>query len=115
MNLHYQTNLGGSASEVIRPEYGVDESTEFDDKDKDKAVGVESGEAEGGIEGEMQEEAESGSRRVVKLQDPKKPTEEEVKEHQLTHLPFRSWCKHCVAGKGTETPCRRSEGGGELP
>ena len=54
-------------------------------------------------------------RRVVKLQDPKRPTEEEVKEHELTHLPFRNWCKHCVAGKGTETPCRRSEGGGELP
>ena len=54
-------------------------------------------------------------RRVVKLQDPKKPTEEEVQEHQLTHLPFRSWCKHCVAGKETEAPGRKSEGGGQIP
>ena len=114
MNLRYETNTRGSASEVIRPEYGVDDSG-GEDKDKHKAEGGERGEEQEDSEGEKQDEAEKGSRRVVKLQDPRKPTEEEVKEHQLTHLPFRNWCKHCVAGKGTEAPCRRSEGGGELP
>jgi len=36
MNLHNKTNEGGSASEVIRPEYGVDDS-ELEDRDKQKA------------------------------------------------------------------------------
>ena len=114
MNLRYETNTGGSASEVIRPEYRVGDS-QLQDRDKHKAEEEEGGKEEEDSEGEKQEEAEKGLRRVVKLQDPRKPTEEEVKEHELTHLPFRNWCKHCVAGKGTETPCRRSDGAGELP
>ena len=24
-------------------------------------------------------------------------------QHNLTHLPFRNWCAHCVEGKGTVT------------
>ena len=27
------------------------------------------------------------------------PSAEEQKEHQKTHLPFRSWCKWCVQGR----------------
>ena len=32
--------------------------------------------------------------------DPQLPTKEEVEEHNLTHLPFRNWCPHCVRGAG---------------
>ena len=28
-----------------------------------------------------------------------RPSEKEVEQHMLTHLPFRSWCAHCVRGK----------------
>ena len=28
------------------------------------------------------------------------PTKAEIYEHEVTHLPYRSWCKHCVHGKG---------------
>ena len=27
------------------------------------------------------------------------PTEAELEEHMVTHLPFRSWCSHCVKGR----------------
>ena len=27
------------------------------------------------------------------------PSEEEVERHNLNHIPFRSWCPHCVKGK----------------
>lgn len=31
------------------------------------------------------------------------PTEEEVKEHYLRcHMPYRSWCHHCIRGRGKE-------------
>ena len=30
------------------------------------------------------------------------PSEAERKLHELTHLPYRDWCQHCVAGKGKE-------------
>ena len=41
-------------------------------------------------------EVEGGSRTTKKMNDPKKPLKEEVEEHAKTHLPFRSWCRHCV-------------------
>ena len=31
---------------------------------------------------------------------PKEPTQQEREEHEATHLPYRSWCKHCVRGRG---------------
>ena len=30
---------------------------------------------------------------------PKRPSKAEVDEHMLSHLPYRSWCAHCVKGK----------------
>ena len=29
-----------------------------------------------------------------------KPTARHVEEHERTHLPFRSWCRWCVLGRG---------------
>ena len=62
------------------------------------------GEEEIGIEEDEEiEEAEHGKRKVKKVHDPKLPTEEEVKEHYLSgHMPYRSWCHHCVGGRGRE-------------
>ena len=34
------------------------------------------------------------------LRDPGAPTPREIEEHNVTHMPFRSWCPHCVAGTG---------------
>ena len=28
------------------------------------------------------------------------PSQLEIEEHNLTHLPFRDWCPYCVQGKG---------------
>ena len=42
-------------------------------------------------------------RRVKKIVDPKTPTKSEKEDHELAgHLPFRSWCEHCIRGKGHE-------------
>ncbi len=43
---------------------------------------------------------ESGDRAPVKVPSPLQPSLEEKDHHDLTHLPFRSWCRHCVRGKG---------------
>ena len=36
--------------------------------------------------------------------DPGAPSAEEVARHSATHLPYRSWCKHCVNGRGGSPP-----------
>ena len=35
------------------------------------------------------------------------PTAEEIEAHKVSHLPFRSWCPHCVRGKAPSDPHRR--------
>ncbi len=49
---------------------------------------------------------EFGTREVKKVQDPKEPSKEEKLEHEMTHLPYRSWCRHCVRGRGKQMPHR---------
>ena len=55
------------------------------------------------------EELEDGARRTVKMQDPKLPSVEEIREHSITHLPYRSWCRHCVRGRGREMNHKAAE------
>ena len=58
-------------------------------------------------------EEEAGIPKVIKV-DPK-PSKEEVANHNVTHLPYRSWCRHCVRGKAKRRAHRkriRKERGG---
>ena len=58
---------------------------------------IEGPEDEGG--GDAQEPLE---RKVVS--NVKTPKRYEIEEHEKTHLPFRSWCKCCVKGRGVASP-----------
>ena len=33
------------------------------------------------------------------IRDPGQPSEKERREHSMTHVPYRSWCPHCVRGR----------------
>ena len=48
------------------------------------------------IEGE-EEPAEAITPRIVRA--PTKPSARDVEAHMTTHLPYRSWCPHCVRGR----------------
>ena len=41
------------------------------------------------------------------MKETAEPTEKEVNEHNLTHLPFRTWCAHCIRGKAKNPPHKR--------
>jgi len=45
---------------------------------------------------------EHGQRKTKRMLDPKLPSSEEVRQHNLTHMPYRNWCPHCVRGRGKE-------------
>ena len=47
-------------------------------------------------------EAEEESQAVDSLPSPYMPTQSERDDHDLTHAVYRSWCKHCVEGRGIE-------------
>ena len=46
------------------------------------------------------EEEGEQAREAVKARTPTKVSTEEREKHELTHTPFRSWCKFCVMGRG---------------
>ena len=43
------------------------------------------------------------------MNDPAMPSEEEKRDHEMTHLPYRSWCRHCIRGRGKEMGHRKSK------
>ena len=52
--------------------------------------------------------------RARPLPQPRLPSRQEVQEHELTHIPYRSRCVHCVRGAGRSDAHRRrarQEGG----
>ena len=40
---------------------------------------------------------------------PEEPTKKEREEHEATHIPYRSWCRHCVRGRAVNRPHRREQ------
>jgi hypothetical protein len=42
-----------------------------------------------------QEEGDSGKGVCRKVISPMEPSPQDKEEHDLTHLPFRNWCRHC--------------------
>ena len=61
-------------------------------------------------EGETEE-----ARRPIGLHNPRLPSRQEVEEHELTHLPHRSWCTHCVRGTCTNKHHRTVDRSGDPP
>ena len=70
----------------------------------EREVGEVEGEDFEEIECENKESEEARAPEV--LRDPGAPTAKEIEEHNTTHLPFRSWCPHCVTGKAQDRPHR---------
>ena len=66
---------------------------EQDDEERDEAVN--------------EEDEEGAMVRVGKAE--KAPSKQEVTMHMVNHIPFRSWCKHCVRGKANGNPHRRKK------
>ena len=33
------------------------------------------------------------------------PSQKEREEHEVSHLPYRSWCEHCAKHSDHESPC----------
>ena len=86
-----------STQQFVRPIHGVDiEQDEFDKMMIPFDPSNEGGKEEESVKRETEE---LGERRCKAVKVEKMPSQEEIDEHMVTHLPYRSWCKFCVAGK----------------
>ena len=79
--------------------------------ERGKALKEEVEREETGIKGEKDFKVErrgaNEEREMRRLVDPRLPTEEEKKIHDLTHIPYRNWCPHCVRGRGKDLDHRK--------
>ena len=53
---------------------------------------------------EFNDEEEGEALRPAALRDPGAPSATEIERHNITHMPFRSWCSACVAGRARDRP-----------
>ena len=56
------------------------------------------------------DESAEESRKPKQLRETTEPTVREVCEHNLTHIPYRTWSAHCVRGKAKNPPHKRQSG-----
>ena len=57
---------------------------------------------------EKKKDVAKDERVLVKIGDPRLPSEAEVEEHYKAHLPYRDWCPHCVRARGKDLDHRRA-------
>ena len=50
------------------------------------------------------EEAADEVRQPKLPHNPGRPTKKAIREHCVSHWPFRSWCRHCVCGRAVSSP-----------
>ena len=60
------------------------------------------GEEVSAVDGEVVREAQG-------VPAPKQPTKAQIALHNLTHLPYRSWCPHCLAARRPNASHRRNK------
>ena len=92
----------------------------FVPEEEEMGNGEGGGEEREGDEEETAEDSEEGeteeARKPKAARVPTRPSQEEVDEHMITHLPFRSWCPHCIRGKSKGKPHKKSnQGNREIP
>ena len=59
--------------------------------------------------GQSEDPPQNGEVRRPRLPaDPGRPTQREVDEHEVCHIPFRSWCPYCIKGKAVSCPHKGS-------
>ena len=46
---------------------------------------------------------------AIPMRKPDEPTAKEKAMHDVSHVPYRSWCLDCVRGRGVESPHRANE------
>ena len=96
-----------TSSSAIRPTEVLENDGEnVENRGGEQEGGAEEMDAKDVVENgaeNIDDEGEGDEARTVrKMADPKLPTAKEVSEHCPTHLPYRSWCEHCMKGRGLQ-------------
>lgn len=73
--------------------------------DQSHCTVCEVGDSDEECEGQREAEEEGEEGQVPRMiKSPETPSAEEVANRILNHFPYRSWCPHCVRGRGLSRP-----------
>ena len=78
------------------------------------ATGEEGNESNMEVEGNQEDDGgestieEGIEAKGIKKED--RPDKETVDKHNLTHIPYRAWCPHCVRGRGVSNAYKTRAG-----
>ena len=100
--------MNGSDRQTVRPKWicGTEEEKRAENPEVDE-LERRFVEVFGEDVQEAELEQEHGQRHAMRMLDPRLPSRDEVLRHNLTHMPYRNWCPHCVRGRGKEMDHRR--------
>ena len=70
---------------------------------------------EGSEEVDIEDTEDQDAEEVKTVPDPGQPSDEERENHRIDRYPFRSWCKHCLSGRGTGQGHRRNGTVSDIP
>ena len=106
MSLGFQVSDVQSGDDDVKSEVEVMAVRPEEDKSEDE----EGGEVEVGTDAERLR-AEKADGYLKRVADPRKPTEQQVKDHYRTHVPYRNWCPCCVKANGKDLDHRKAVDG----
>ena len=82
--------------------------TEAEENEETEGLMQEEAEEEQEEKEETEEDEEEGEKpKTVNVR--KRPTQKQRMEHEATHIPYQSWCRHCVRGRGRNRPHRKKK------
>ena len=103
----------GDSGEERRPEEITEEKTADQEEEQAGERNRDEGNREGSNVAQPPPPPEGGMRRPRFRPCQPTPLAAEVEAHNRTHVPYRSWCPHCVRGRGRADAHRRGAGRGD--
>ena len=99
-----QVMKDGSAGIEVEKRQKVSRRESYGGSSSSKDVQASAAARAAGAETTKPIDCEGEKQRVKAARTPGQPTAEEKAVHNVTHCPYRSWCRFCVAARGVESP-----------
>ena len=93
---------------AVRPVESTKEEENREDESEIEIEAEENSQVFWGGDTEKKKDVTKDERVLMKMGDPRLPSQDEVEEHYKVHLPYRNWCPHCVRARGKDLDHRRS-------
>lgn len=89
-----------------RDEGEEEERDKEEDKDEEGRMDERELQEEGEEKNKEGDEESEEVRRPKILRNPEEPTTKEREDHMKVYIPYRTWCRICVKGRGRDRPHR---------